>query len=566
MLSYSDYAIVFSWEILNNKQDIGKWELLFEEDNKEVKGNGMSEFIEELSQLPQNKINVIFVKDLNLFQIVSSSYIGYGEDYKAGVKQRNINFFALNPIEFVEFRNCNNFWEGIDNKEFLRRLTLCRDKILKGKRSNRLSLKDHFKYTFVNELWKNISDDYYLKSSTFKALRERLLPKSEIELDLLLNVYKSSFVFANPKYLHQTLCDVYSKDIKSSHSGFYLRKMYPYSEGTLEEDTDKVFEIINSNYYAWIGQFRVVGLKLREAYEDFPWDMRNFGFQLDDGSWIITLLNPHWGKFKQIYTADYMIPIHFVYYRQKVLDRNYVKMINELYQDKEFVKKATNDEFIINLFKVKTELPYGQSIKRPVYQKGVIYNENEDMYVIDNLAPQTFDDIIHNLRKYALPFQYGVWTAAYSWAEEVGMILDIGLDNAVYGDTDSIYFLGEENLEKINKHNEEIDKEFDFVERKYSLKGIIDNKVGRWLDNGDCICFKTIGRKRYISFKESGDIKPTCAGANIDVLSNYVETSEEPFDDFNKDMLVDGLYKHVSIDRKRRTVHVSYGNQLEEVL
>ena len=174
------------------------------------------------------------------------------------------------------------------------------------------------------------------------------------------------------------------------------------------------------------------------------------------------------------------------------------------------------------MFKVKTELPYGQSIKTPAYYKGVIYNENEDMYVIDNLSPPSFDDIIENLKKYALPFQYGIWTAAYSWAEEIGMILDIGLDSAVYGDTDSVYFLGEENLEIINKHNEEINKEFKFVEGKYTLNGMIDDKVGRWLDNGDCLCFKTIGRKRYILFKENGDLKPTCAGANIAVLSNYV--------------------------------------------
>ena len=315
MLNYSDYAIVFSWEVLNNKQDIGKWEMIFEEDNREVKGNGMSEFLEELSQLPQNIINVIFIKDLNLFQVVSSSYIGYGEDFQAGVRERNINFFVLKPLEFVEFRNCNNFWEGIDNKEFLRRLTMCRDKILKGKHKKRLSLKSHFRFTLVNELWSNISSDYWLKSSTFLSIRKNLLPKTQTELDLLMNVYKASFVFANPKYLHETLCDVYSKDIKSSHSGFYLRKMYPYSEGMLEEDPDKVFEIINSNYYAWIGQFRVVGLKPREGFDDFPWDMKNFGFQLKDGSWILTILNPHWERFKQIYTAEDMIPINFCYYR-----------------------------------------------------------------------------------------------------------------------------------------------------------------------------------------------------------------------------------------------------------
>ena len=562
MLNYSDNAIVFDWEILNNKQDIGKWEMLFEEENKKINGNGMSEFLETITQLPQDQINVIFINNLNMFELISSSYMSYQEDFKAVVRERGINFFYLKPFDFVEFRNSNNFWGDISVEEFLKRLTLCRDYFKLG-RKNKLSLKKHFRFTLTKEIWSSITEKYYLNSKTFKQLKEDLLPKTPEELDLLLNAYKASFIYANPNYLNKTICDVYSSDIKSSHTGLFCRKRYPYGEGTVEEDPMKIYEIMNGDYYTWIGKFKIIGL--REKIADFPWDMRNFGYQAKDGSWIVTLLAPHWQIFKRIYGADNLIPIEFVYYQQKVLEKNYILMMIDLYREKEYFKTTEAEDWIKGLFKQRTELPYGQSIKNPVYYTGVIYDYEENEFIIDRLPPQTFEDKVKQLRKHSLPFQYGLWTAAYSWAEEVGMIIDIGLDKVIYGDTDSVKFIGEEGLEVVKRHNKEIDKEFDFVRNRYNLIVEIDSKLGRWHDDGFNVCFKTLGMKRYLSFKDCGTLKATCSGAIINTLQDYVDNSDDPFEEFDKEMTITGLYKHVSMDKKRRTVHVSYGDHLEDV-
>lgn len=562
MLKYSDYAIVFNWEVLNGQQDIGKWEMLFEEENRKIKGTGMSDFLEEMTRLPQDQVNVIFINNLNLFQVISSLYIGYNDDFKAGVKDRTINFFYLKPWEFVEFRNSNNFWADVNTDEFLRRLSLCRQNF-RGKRVHRLSLKSHFNYTLVRDLWSSISEKYYLTRSAFQNIRTELLPQNEIELDLLLNVYKASFVYSNPNYFNTTVNNVYSYDIKSSHSGIYLRKKYPYGNGELVEDLHEIFDTMNKDYYAWIGEFEIIGL--REKIKDFPWDMRNFGFQDKKGNWVIKLTNVHWKVFKNIYGADHLIPLKFVRYRQKNLVKDYIKMINELYQEKEHYKKTSNDEFVKSLFKLRTELPYGQSIKNPVYYTAVVYDELEDTFIIDRLVPPTFEETIDRLKKYALPFQYGIWTAAYSWAEEVEMITKIGLDKVIYGDTDSVKFIGEEGISVIKEHNKEIDQEFKTVINKYYMKGEIDEKVGRWHDDGFNISFKTLGLKRYLSLKENKKIKVTCAGAMISTLQKYFENSANPFDEFEKDMSIEGIYKHIYIDREKKTVDVYFMNYLEEV-
>ena len=562
MLRYSDNAIVFDWKVLNGKQDIGEWELLFEENGNKKYGNGMSEFLEELTQLPQNKINVIFVNNLNLFQVVSSSYMGYGGNFNAGVKERSINFYLLSPFEFVEFRNCNNFWENISTDEFLRRLNLCRQNF-KGRNKNRLSLKAHFKYTLALELWAAITEKYYLKTSTFQKIRDDLLPKDQIELDLLLNVYKASFVYANQAYQNKTINNVYSRDIKSSHSGFYLRKRYPYGAAMKEIDPQRIREIMDNDYYAWIGEFEFVGLF--EKIKDLPWDLRNFGYVTKDGIWKLTLTNVHWKIFKKIYGAQNVIPRKFRYYTQTHLTKNYITMINELYQEKEHYKKTSNDDFVKGLFKMRTELPYGQSIKNPVYHTGVIYDEENNTFIQERLEEPKFETVIGKLKFYSLPFQYGIWTAAYSWAEEVDMIIKIGFDNVVYGDTDSVKFINEEGLKVIEEHNKEIDREFKEIVKKYYMEGMIDEKVGRWHDDGFNTQFKTLGMKRYLSLKQNGTIKVTCSGAMVSTLQKYFEKSKKPFDEFEKDMIIDGIYKHVYIDRKKRTVDVYYTNYLEEI-
>jgi len=51
----------------------------------------------------------------------------------------------------------------------------------------------------------------------------------------------------------------------------------------------------------------------------------------------------------------------------------------------------------------------------------------------------------------------------------------------------------------------------------------------------------------------------------ISTLQRYFENSENPFDEFEKDMIIEGIYKHVYIDRKNRTVDVYFSNCLEEI-
>ena len=557
-LNYSDYAIALKWEIINDEPDIGKWEMFFEEDNSIKNGKGMSDLLEMLLQLNQEQINVIYVKDLNYFEVIGENYFSYSSEFMAAVKDGQINFFNLKLFDWIELVNWNNFFDTEDCEEFIRELNLCRNNF-KGQNKNKLSLKSHYRITKAADQWFDITERFYLKKEWTNIFRDSLLPQDQDELNLFLEIYKGSYSFLNPKFVGKTIENVKGYDISSSHSGFILRKKYPSSTGERITDIKEIYNIINKDWYAWIGRIEFVDL-----YEKFelPIDLRQFGYINENDNWELILTNAHWKVFKRLFGAKTIIPIEFYKYENKELARNYAKMINDLYEEKEFYKK-NNDSFVKNIFKFRTELSFGQSIKAPQFHQAVIYNEETNQFEKFKLTAQPFEEIIDRLKKYALPMQIGIWTAAYSWTEEVNMILDLGIENVVYGDTDCVRFIGDLDY-IIEAHNKEIDKEVNNISKKRIMLET-NTKLGRWQDEGTFSQFKAIGIKWYL-FIDNGQLEVKAAGANKDKLLKWLNEQDNPFEEFNKEMYVPQLFKNMSIDRNKGTVYLSYNNYMGDKL
>ena len=557
---YSDYAIVFNWEILNDENDIGNWNMLFEENEKKVNGKGMSEFLETLSQLDQDLINVIYVKNLNLFEVIGECYFSYSDNFMAAVKDGQINFFNLNLFGFVNLVNWDNYFSDIEDcEEFLRRLTLSR-KNFKGNNKNKLSLGSHYRITKASDQWFDIVEKFYLKGSWANNFRSSLLPKSKEELDLYLRVNKASFYFTNPTFINKTLENVRGYDISSSHLGFILRKKYPSTEA-LKVEGDEVFRILDKDWYAWIGEFEFIGLKEKVK---LPIDLRKFGYLNDDDNWVLILTNAHWSAFRRLFSCEQVIPRNFFRFENKELQRNYAKMANTLYEEKEHYKK-NSDSYVSSIFKFRTELPFGQSIKNPVWHWTVYRDEEKNEFIKEKAEEPTFEDMIDRIKKSALPMQVGIWTAAYSWAEEVNMILDLGPENVIYGDTDCVKFVNKEELvDIIEKHNKEIDREVKIISNKRNMLET-SPKIGRWKDEGIFTQFKAIGVKWYL-FNSNKGLEVKAAGADNKILINWLKEQDNPFEIFTKEMYVPKLFKNVSISRENKTVRVSYNNYMGDQL
>lgn len=534
--------------------------MLFEKDGKKVNGNGMNEFLETLSQLDQDLINVIYVKNLNLFEVIGECYFFYSDNFMAAVKDGQINFFNLDLIGFVSLVNWDNYFSDTEDcEEFLRRLTLSRQNF-KGNNKNKLSLKSHYRITKASDQWFDIVEKFYLKGSWANNFRGSLLPKSEEELDLYLRVNKASFYFTNPAFINKTLENIRGYDISSSHLGFILRKKYPSTEA-LKVEGDEVFRILDKDWYAWIGEFEFVSLKEKIK---LPIDLRKFGYLNENDNWVLILTNAHWPAFKRLFSCEQVIPRNFFRFENKELQRNYAKMANTLYEEKEHYKKSS-DPYVSSIFKFRTELPFGQSIKNPVWHWTVYRDEEKNEFIRERAEEPTFEDMINRIKKSALPMQVGIWTAAYSWAEEVNMILDLGPENVVYGDTDCVKFINKEELVNIiEKHNKEINKEVKMISNKRNMLET-SPKIGRWKDEGVFTQFKAIGVKWYLFNSEKG-LEVKAAGADNKVLINWLKEQDDPFEVFTKEMNVPKLFKNVSISRENKTVHISYNNYMGDQL
>lgn len=558
-MKYNDYAIALNWEVLNDQTDIGKWEMLFEENEKIVNGNGMSDLLEALLQLSQDQVNVIYVKNLNLFEVIGENYFSYNLDYMAVVKDSQINFFNLKIFEWVQLINWDSFFNDVEDcKEIIRRISLCRQHF-KGNNKNTLSLKSHYRITKATDQWFDIVQRFYLTAPWANNFRSSLLPQDQTELELFLTIYKGSFSFINPNYIGRVVENIKGYDISSSHSGFILRKKYPASTGEMILDGNEALKIMNDDWHAWIGEFEFEGL-----YEkfDLPIDLRNFGYINDDDNWVLILTNVHWKTFKRLFGAINVKPRCLYKYQNKELPKNYALMINSLYEDKEWYKK-NEDQFLKGIFKFRTELPFGQSIKSPECHQAVIYNEENNTFEKLALDKVPFEETIEKLKEYALPMQIGIWTAAYSWSEEIEMILDIGIENVVYGDTDCVKFIGDfDNI--IEQHNKDINKEVDVISSKRNMLET-NKKLGRWQYEGTFSKFKAIGLKWYL-YEINNELKIKAAGASIENLQKWIREQSNPFEAFDKEMYVPNLFKNVSINREKGTVSIEYANYMGENL
>ena len=558
-LKYSNYAIAFKFEVINNVQDFGKWEIYYEEDGSKKYGEGIEELYGILSQLREDQINVIYVKNLNYFELIGENFFSYSfGEYKAVVKDGQFDFFKLYLQPHIELRNWNKWYDGDSCEEFIRQLDLSRNNFNSGYK-NKLKLNNHFKFTKANDQWNDIINKYYLKKSWANSFREGLLPKDKEELDLYVRIYKGSYYYSNSNYFNKEIKNARMFDISSSHSGFMIRKRYPYNGAQSVETQEEAFEIIEKNFYAWIAQIEFFNLRYKV---ELPIDLRQFGYKKNN-NWVLILTDVHWNTFKKIFSADNINIKSFRYFQKRELEKNYAVMLNELYQDKEIYKK-NSDEFVSSIFKFRTELPFGQSIKMPLSHIKVRYNEENNEFEKISVNEEDFEDTLKTLKRYALPLQIGIWTAAYSWAEEIEMILRLGIDNVIYGDTDCVVFEDNQKLESIiQNYNKEINLEVSSIERRRYYK--IDKKMGRWQDKGIFERFKAIGIKWYL-YSQNGILDVKAAGADNSVLIKWLKEQDNPFEAFDKDMVVEGLFKNVFLNRQKRYIRISFNNFMGEQL
>ena len=533
--NYNKNAYSLSWEVLNGQENIGNWTLYGGE--QEQKGTGFESFLSAATKLSEN-INVVYMKDLRWFLVIAGKFIDMKDkEYKAS-KDR---MFFINLCDNLELREIKNFWEHCDEQTFLKKLDICRDAFRTRQKvfskeflKNKASLKTHYRYTLASEMWNQMQSLYFLQCrGGAKELVYSLLPQDEQELILLTEkLNKASFCWANPEYLGRSIPRVYSYDLSSSHLSFFARKKFPYESFQEITDLKEVSSTLHSNFYAWCGTFQFIDLAWKTP---FKFNMQS-GFTcwaIRDtehvNNWEISLTNVDYEWFCKTFTWKECHICCLYRSRQKELPKDLAIMFEDLYAHKVAQKKGT---FAKEIFKFRAELPYGQPMKAIEQNARLVYLEEEENFEpIAFPSELTFEQKIQKLTKRGLPYIVSLWVVAYSRAEWHHVASKIGWNNMVYGDTDSVYFIGEEGHKVVEERNKEITEEFRIINNKRRMT--FDDRLGKWEREEDCAIFKSIGKKWYIKQDFNGNIKLTCAGVDNEILLQKLNATGAPFINFN---------------------------------
>lgn len=560
---YNDTAFALTWELLNNTPDIGEWELTSDQGTK-LNGKGFKSFFESSDKLSE-KINVVFVKNINWFFQIVKRYIETVDNYFVSSVKNGYNIFYMKVNDNLELRNWDNFWSKVDNaEEFLDNLTKCRDNFKKHDVKNRLSLGSHYKRTLAAEMWEQMKDQFFLNTTDMRAIC-KTCSFEEDNLYFFQFSNKAGFYYLNPKYRNKVVGNVHCYDISSDYIGMMSRKHYPYGSFKKEENIEEIQRIIKDKRYCWFGVFAFSELAYINEENEFFLDLQKYGEAITgegrSNCWALNLTNVDMEYFKRICKWDECAVQDFWYCECKLLDDDIIAMVDYLYRCKNAQPKGS---FAKTIHKFRAELPCGQSIKGVEYNTEVIYDEESKRFDIVETEDKTYEEIKKTFDNRGLSPWIGIFTIAYGRLELYNMMEKIGFNRVVYADTDSVKFIGDEGKRIIIEHNKEIDKEVENVRKKRGV--ILHEKLGKWLDEGDVKMFKAINPKWYATMDFFGNFDVKAAGADPQAIKKALSQLnwDNPVREFSWRMVVPKMFIRPTVN-KNGTMTLKYISKFDSV-
>lgn len=511
------------------ESDISSFTLSLE--NETFEGTGFVQLLYIFERFKEE--NIIFVKNLPIFYVLSRNFICYDDGNGAYTKDKGINIFWI-KVNNVELRNWDNFIPaGFDKiqtpKQFLT--------YINGIHNLYGTQIKNYKWTLARIVKTWLTKTFFLKME--QDFIEDCIP-NEGEYEIYKSLTKGGFYWTNPKFFGKTIQNVNQFDAKTNHASQMARKLFP--KRSLERiDENKLMTIWKDEKWCWAAEFSFSSFEVKK---DLGIDLKEWGaiYDREQKRWHLNVINPLVEVlFKTFKFEDFKIENAFAA-EAGYLPNDYYRMIKRLFETKEDSKGINK-----TLAKFQTELIYGQSIKKPEHLWETSFEEEENDFV-KHYCPLSFSEIQKKIKKNLLPFQVGIWTLAYSNADLINLVLKIGMDNVVYCDTDCVKFIGEKGLEVIKEHNEKIDKEFEKIYKEKQID--FGKKLGRWADEGLATKFKSIGVKWYIE-EVKGEIEIKAAGADKNKIRKVLEEKGDMFENFSKDLEKQQIFKTIYYNKAK---------------
>ena len=398
------------------------------------------------------------------------------------------------------------------------------------------------------------------KYCPYKGLIKRLTLKP-LEYGYLKQAFLGGYTHANARYSTKMLKDVHSIDFTSSYPTVMMSEQYPMSKGAWINN-------LNITSYADFVTFlnnrlAVVEVELwdietkPEVPDDYLSDSRvreksndviqNNG-RIHKASYVKEILtNIDLEMVVKAYSFTSIKITSGWFYYKDYLPREIIECVLEFYEKKTTLKGVKGQEAEYLLKKGMLNSLYGMCVtdickdeENCTFENGwsTIPSEGREVELLDkyNNDPNRF-----------LSYAWGVFITAYARRNLFTGIMSMGKDY-VYCDTDSIKFI---NMEKhkayIDDYNRNIIRKCTECLNSHGLdpamlapknqKGV-EKQIGIWDYEGKYDYFKTLGCKRYLTYKD-GEFDLTCAGlptkAGLDALLADGTDIQQVFNKFNQE-------------------------------
>lgn len=362
-------------------------------------------------------------------------------------------------------------------------------------------------------------------------------------------LFRGGYVHANAKFVNQKLTDIASVDFTSSYPAVMNQKYYPISKfelcniSDLEElDKDKCY-IMCVDFYKIKAQTEITVESKHKIY-----DYHKESLILDNGRLYSC------NKIRVYLTEiDYKIYKHFYSWKNAkivkcwtavkgVLPFELLENLNSWYIKKADLKKAGLDNTLdYTLSKQYVNSHYGMCVTNLAFDEIIYNNEKSGSECWEvGQSNKSFKKLI---AKEFLLYQWGIYITAHARYNLLSNVAK--MENVVYCDTDSIYFVdSEKNRKIVSEYNDKISAKNKILFKNKNLHdlGIFDYQP-------KAIFFKTLGCKRYIyTYEKNGKVqlKQTIAGLPKKTLENWKNENNKSFDDvfdlFNIDMCINSKY------------------------
>jgi len=373
------------------------------------------------------------------------------------------------------------------------------------------------------------------------------------EYSQLKRAFQGGFTHANARHVRQILSNVGSHDFTSSYPAVMVLEKFPMSKSSLvtTELNEKELEILFATKNC-VFDFEAWGV-IPKRFNEHPISRSKckpiYGETVDNGRVVcceylkITITEQDYFTYNEFYDWDKCRISSLRTYEKQYLPRPFILSVLQLYQKKTMLKDVPEELVNYMISKNMINAAFGMTVTDIVRQS---FEYLEDSY---NKIPKDINGKIKHYNESPrrfLFYPWGVWVTAYARANLFSGIIELG-DDYIYSDTDSLKSLNTSSHEKyFNMYNDGIIKKIQLSSEHNkipiemyapkTIKGVVKT-IGVWDDDGRYDSFKTLGAKRYLTYKD-GKYVLTLAGANKKKAVEHLIKSGNPFKTFDNELTI----------------------------